>query len=105
MMERAGKTADNFEAEGLPEGNRAFVRTHYKLKLHGGEAAFAGPVQRMRAHRTRHAPAGGPGGIRVAGQRSTADVHSSLSQRPRSSVNLTKDRGLAPSLPGSGFVC
>src|SRR5882762_6434314 len=159
MMERAGETADNFEAEGLPERDRPFVGAHHKIKLHGGEAAFAGAIERMRAHRTRHASAAGrgssyvatignvraaallvslqeiraedvrvffrdkdfvtgskpiiegilarhvsrervclagsdrglqdrPDGVRVGGQRCTADLHSSLSQRKRYFVNL-----------------
>src|SRR6266404_8380889 len=66
MMERAGKAADNFEAEGLPERDRPFVGAHHKIKLHGGEAAFAGAVERMRAHRTRHASAAGRGSSYVA---------------------------------------
>src|ERR1700736_933232 len=60
MMERAGKTPDDFEAKALPECQRAFVRTHDKIKLHGLEATFAGAIERMRAHRAGHASPGGP---------------------------------------------
>src|SRR5260370_16387365 len=60
MMERAGKPADNFESEAAPQRNGAVISAHHKIKLHGLEAAFAGALQRMRAHGASHAPAGGP---------------------------------------------
>ena len=66
MMKRAGKTPDNFEAEALPECQRAFVRTHDKIKLHGLEATFARAIEGMRAHRARHTSPGGPGSGYVA---------------------------------------
>src|SRR6266849_10149973 len=66
MMERAGKTADDLEAETLPERRGALVGAHHKIKLHGGEAALARAIEGMRAHRTRHAAAGGSGSSYVA---------------------------------------
>src|SRR5260370_41513689 len=60
MMERAGKPADNFESEAAPQRNGGVISAHHKIKLHGLEAAFAGALQRMRAHGASHAPAGGP---------------------------------------------
>src|SRR5260370_27139956 len=66
MKERAEKAAVDLEAETLPERRGALVGAHHKIKLHGGEAALAGAIERMRAHRTRHTAAGGSGSSYVA---------------------------------------
>src|SRR5260370_6827548 len=66
MMERAGKSADDLEAETLPERRGALVGAHHKIKLHSGEAALARAIEGMRAHRTRHTAAGGSGSSYVA---------------------------------------
>jgi len=40
-MEGAGKAADDFEAEALPQADGALVGADDEIELHGAETAFA----------------------------------------------------------------
>src|SRR3981081_1862598 len=60
-MKRAGQLSDNFESEGLPQGDGPLICAHYEIKLHCAEASLAGAVERMRAHGASDAPACRPG--------------------------------------------
>src|SRR5277367_3682604 len=57
VVEGSGKATDNFEAEFFPEAHGHFVGTDDDVELHGAEAAFAGAVERMGAHRAGDATA------------------------------------------------
>ena len=53
------ETADDCEAELLPEAYSAFVGADHEIELHGAIAAFFGVFERMGAHGARDAAAGG----------------------------------------------
>src|SRR5712675_1330107 len=65
MPKGAGKTANNFKSEAAPQVNSRFVGANHKIELHGPEAALAGSIKRVRAHRAAYAAACRPrsGGI------------------------------------------
>lgn len=65
MAEGTGKSADDFEAEALPERDGAAVAADDDIELHRGKAASASFVEAVGAHRAGDAAAarGRQGGI------------------------------------------
>src|SRR5262249_26255622 len=46
-----GESADDFEAEALPESHGPVVGAHDEVELHGPKPPGSGEFERMRAHR------------------------------------------------------
>ena len=57
MPKSSWKSAGNFEAEALPQTDRSLVGADDKVELHGTEPSGLSVLERMTAHRSRHAAA------------------------------------------------
>src|ERR1700694_2820429 len=57
MLEGSGEAPNNRKAEALPQPYGTLVGADHEIVLHRAKSALARSVQRMRAHRSRHAAA------------------------------------------------
>src|SRR5271168_2587275 len=61
MKKRFRKPSGDLKPERLPKPDRAFIAADHKIKLHRAEPPPGGVFQRMQAHGSRYAAAGGVG--------------------------------------------
>src|SRR5688572_7784290 len=66
MVECAGQSAHDLEAEALPEADSALIGADNEVELHRAEALCPREIERVEAHGARDAAAGCGGGGHIA---------------------------------------